>query len=280
MAKIRVAAACVQARPGCWERNMESMDEWARRASEQGAQIVCFPELSLSGYVLDRPERVTSAEKTGQAASFVTELARRRGLTVLAGFVEEGGGGRPYITHLAAGPEGPQGSYRKTHLSPAEEAGYRAGEALPVFEGMGVRFGIQLCYEGHFPEITTIMALKGAEVVFMPHASPRGTPQEKLRSWLRHLAARAFDNAVYVAACNQAGRTGDGLHFPSVAVIIDPAGRVVASYGGEAENLLSASLDLGFLQEVRSHRMKYFLPRRRPELYGPLASPGPLSTEV
>ncbi|MFP4036219.1 MAG: nitrilase-related carbon-nitrogen hydrolase [Desulfobacteraceae bacterium] len=270
MSKIRVAAACMFSQPGAWERNMESLDALAGRASEEGAQIVCFPELSLSGYVLDHPESMASAEKTRQAIVFIEELAMRRGLVVLAGFVEHSAG-RPYISHLAAGPGGVMGVYRKTHLSPAEEAGYRAGESFPLFGDNGIRFGLQLCYESHFPEISTIMALRGAEVLFIPHASPRGTPQEKLRSWLRHLPARAFDNGVYVVACNQAGLIQGGLSFPPAAVVVDPGGRVTASYAAAGENLLVASLDLDLLQEVRSHRMKYFLPRRRPELYGPLA---------
>jgi N-carbamoylputrescine amidase len=104
-------------------------------------------------------------------------------------------------------------------------------------------------------------------VIFMPHASPRGTPAEKRDSWLRHLPARAFDNGVFVVACNQAGDNRTGLTFPGVAVVIGPDGRVVASDAGGREGLLVADLHAGQLAAVRSHPMRYFLPHRRPDIY-------------
>ncbi len=112
------------------------------------------------------------------------------------------------------------------------------------------------------------MALMGAHLLLIPHASPRGNPEGKLQSWLRHLKARAFDNSVFVVACNQVGKSGDGLSFPGVAVVLGPDGHVMASYTGEEEHVLFVELEADRLHNIRSHRMKYFLPRRRPELYG------------
>ena len=67
-----------------------------------------------------------------------------------------------------------------------------------MFHEGDLTFGLELCYESHFPEISTVLCLKGAEILFMPHASPRGEPDEKMKSWLRHLPSRAFDNGVFV----------------------------------------------------------------------------------
>jgi N-carbamoylputrescine amidase len=111
------------------------------------------------------------------------------------------------------------------------------------------------------------MACQGADVLFFPHASPRGTPTEKLHSWMRHLTARAFDNGVFVVACNQAGDNGEGLSFPAVAVMIGPSGDLLAQDTSGREGLLVADLDASRLDHVRSHRMRHFLPHRRPELY-------------
>jgi N-carbamoylputrescine amidase len=113
------------------------------------------------------------------------------------------------------------------------------------------------------------MALDGVHAIFMPHASPRGTPEEKRDSWLRHLPARAFDNGVYVVACNQTGANGAGLGFPGVALALGPDGRVIASDTGGREGLLLATLDADRLAAVRRHPMRYFLPHRRPDLYRP-----------
>ena len=106
----------------------------------------------------------------------------------------------------------------------------------------------------------------------MPHASPRGNPDEKLKSWLRHLPGRAFDNGVFVVACNQVGKTSEGLFFPGVIVALDPQGRILESYTGNEERMVLVELKAETLQETRSHRMKYFIPHRRAELYKDLVS--------
>ena len=131
----------------------------------------------------------------------------------------------------------------------------------------GIRFGVQLCYESHFPEISTIMALKGAEILLIPHASPRGSPAEKAESWLRHLPSRAFDNGLYVVAYNQVGGNHNGFLFPGVAIALNPSGRVMNIYRGYEEKMIFVRLRRKELEETRNHRMKYFLPNRRPELY-------------
>jgi N-carbamoylputrescine amidase len=130
-----------------------------------------------------------------------------------------------------------------------------------------VKLGIQLCYDAHFPELSTRMAVEGADIIFFPHASPRGTPQEKLDSWLRHLTARAFDNGVFIVACNQVGKNHKGLEFPGLAVAIGPSGIILESKTTDREDMLVADLKSADLSNVRDHKMRYFLPNRRPELY-------------
>jgi predicted amidohydrolase len=189
-------------------------------------------------------------------------------IVLMAGIVEVvDAGSLPYITQIIAGPNGLIGAYRKTHLGPTETATYRPGQKIDVFKTGKTTFGVQLCYEGHFPEISTQMALMGADMLFIPHASPRGAPEEKLESWMRHLPARAFDNGIFVIACNQVGACGGGLTFPGVAVIFGPDGRLLARYVGIREHILYADLRDESLQNVRRHRMRYFLPERRPLLY-------------
>jgi N-carbamoylputrescine amidase len=195
------------------------------------------------------------------------DLAHRHHLTILAGLAETDAGGRLYAAHLVVRPDGLAGKYRKLHLGPPEKAIYTAGNTIPIFAAGGFRFGIQLCYDTHFPELATAMALKGADAIFLPHASPGGTPKNKLTSWMRHLPARAFDNGVFVIACNQTGDNGRGLSFPGVGLLLRPSGEVLDSYTRGGETLMLADLKADDLAAVRSHRMRYFLPNRRPELY-------------
>lgn len=267
MRDITIAAVCMHSRPGKIRENTEKTEGFIREASRAGAEIVCFPELSLTGYVLDSPEKICPPERSEEIIQSVARMARDHGIGILAGTIEWQEGRVPYITQVLAGPEGVVERYRKTHLSPQEKKVYRSGETLEVFSIQGASIGLVLCYEAHFPEISTLLALKGAEILFMPHASPRGQPQEKAESWLRHLTARAFDNAVFVLACNQVGKYEEGMSFPGVALALAPSGRIMGRYEGEEESLMVVEFSEKDLREVRGHRMRYFLPNRRPELY-------------
>ncbi|RLB10194.1 MAG: hypothetical protein DRG27_03600, partial [Deltaproteobacteria bacterium] len=143
-----------------------------------------------------------------------------------------------------------------------------AGNCIELYPVNDFSIGIQLCYETHFPELSTIMSLRGADIIFAPHASPRGTSKEKLNSWLRHLSARAFDNGVFVFACNQVGKTKADLYFPGVALVLGPDGRLMDFLLTEnREDILTVCIDKEDLLTIRSHQMGYFLPYRRPELY-------------
>jgi predicted amidohydrolase len=267
MKTIRIAAVIFHSPRNQVLENLERMDGWTAAAKRSGAALVCFPELNITGYGVDPGIREAAEPLSGEAGRRLGVMAERHQMVILAGLSEKGEDGRVFASHLVAGRQGPLGVYRKLHIAPPEKNAFDAGEGFRVFEVFGTRFGIQLCYDAHFPELSTRMALDGADVIFMPHASPRGTPDEKRDSWMRHLPARAFDNGVFVVACNQAGNNGAGLTFPGLAVVIGPDGRVIAADAGGREALLVADLDLKRLAAVRRHPMRYFLPNRRPDIY-------------
>jgi predicted amidohydrolase len=267
MQNLRVAAAVCRCPPGDVARNLATMERLCRRASARGVQLLCFPELNLTGYALGAELRQTALSKTEPVAARIQRMARDYRLVILAGLAVASSAGRIHAEHRIFRPDGEIAVYRKLHVAPPEEGILTRGKTIALFDACGVRFGIQLCYDAHFPELATCMALDGAEVLFVPHASPRGTPRAKLASWLRHLPARAFDNALFVLACNQTGVGGSGLTFPGVALVLGPDGKVLAKRLSMAEGLLVADLGAEQLAAVRTHRMRYFLPRRRPELY-------------
>jgi N-carbamoylputrescine amidase len=262
---ITVALACTHSIPHDIEGNLNRMERFLRKAGNN-TDILCFPELSMCGYSLNQPSQIYSPSLFNEIIDKMADLSSKYDLIILAGMIEASEKG-PYISHIVSGPSGIIGIYRKSHLSPQEQQIYRAGDKIDIFRLDDLVFGIQLCYEAHFPEISTIMALKGADMIFIPHASPRGDPEQKTESWLRHLTARAFDNGTYILACNQVGQTDEGFSFPGVAVIIHPSGNVIENYAGEEERMIVADLKGKDLEEIRRHRMKYFLPYRRPELY-------------
>jgi len=267
MEDIRIALVVQHCPLGEIEANLERVAACVDAAGQQGADIVCFPELNVTGYSTRNAAALNAQSIAGPVTQSLERLARQQSLVILAGLAEKDEENRLYASHLVVTPEGLCGTYRKVHISPPERVDFTAGSHIPLFTVQGVKFGIQLCYDTHFPELSTHMALNGADLIFMPHASPRATPMEKLNSWMRHLSARAFDNSLFIAACNQTGYNGCDLNFAGVAVVIGPSGDIKEKKTDEGEGMLVAELKADDLARVRGHRMRYFLPNRRPELY-------------
>ncbi len=267
MQDLRIALVVCRCPAGALEANLERVVHWTRRAAVSGAHIVCFPELNISGYSLT-PDPESAQPLDGEIAWALQRLADERRIIVLAGLLEKGPHGIPYAAHLVTSPGAPLRVYRKLHIAPPEKGVLAPGERIPVFRTPRVTLGIQLCYDAHFPELATRMAVAGAELLFFPHASPRGTPPQKLSSWLRHLRARAWDNGLFVAAVNQVGDNGQGLGFPGVAVVIGPDGEVICQRRQDSEGMLLADLKAADLRKVRLHPMRFFLPHRRSDLFG------------
>ena len=267
MKDLRIAAVMINCPVGRVQDNLDRMAGWVQTAKKQAADLVCFPEMNVTGYSTRAEIKNSTEIVPGPISQFIVALARESKIVILAGMAEEDSKGCVFASHLVVTPQGVAGIYRKIHIAPPEGNVFTAGNTIPVFEINGLKLGIQLCYDVHFPELSTCMAIDGADVIFMPHASPRGTPQQKFASWMRHLPARAFDNGLYVVACNQTGDNQNGLNFPGLTVILDPAGRIVTKNTGGKEDLVVADLKAEELEKVRGHRMRYFLPNRRTDLY-------------
>ena len=253
-------------------KNLEKIASFVHEARREHAKIVCFPELSISGYERDRPE--TLAEPVpGDSSEAVSRMAVANGVAILAGFVESEGENL-YITHIVAFSDGRIETYRKTHPGSRERKRFSAGDDLPVFRatigsGEEIVFAVGLCYDLHFPEIVSVYSMKGALIVFAPHASPLGG-QRRIQVWDRYLGARAYDNTLYVAACNhlilseKAGETlgsGMGIWGPD-------DGSLLKKSVDKNDAVLFYDLDLAASRKKRTSKSKtFYLKDRRNELY-------------
>jgi len=267
MKDVRVAIAVFNARVGHTRENLDKTAVYIKQAAAAGSDMICFPEMNITGYS-NHPDIVLQAEPVpGPSVEALATLSQKKNILILAGLAERNDNGSVFASHVALAPDGLLGVYRKLHIAPTEQAMYTAGKEIPLFNYQGVRFGIQLCYDAHFPDLSTHMAVKGAEVVFVPHASPRGVAIDKHRSWMRHLPARAYDNSLFVIACNQTGDNNKGLHFPGNAMAIGPSGHILEEWTTGEEALHFIALKVDEFQRVRDNRMHFFLPNRRPNLY-------------
>ncbi len=272
MKNIRAAVAVTCSRVGDTAGNLKKTAIWSKTAVDKGAAIICFPELNLTGYFSGPGIQKYAEPIPGYASDFMADVARKNNITVLAGMAEKGCKGQVYATHLIVQPNGTIGAYRKLHLGPPEKETFTPGDRILLFEVDGFKFGVQLCYDAHFPELSTRMALDGADAIFIPHASPGADPKAKLTSWMRHLPARAYDNSLFVIACNPCGDNGKGLHFPGVALVLEPSGSILDVYTADAEHLMLVDLKPQTLETIRNHPMRYFLPNRRPDIYKKIKS--------
>jgi len=266
MKNIRIATAVFNARVGQNQDNLKRMTSMILSARNRGASLILFPEMSLTGYTSKKD--IIKAQETidGSHVQSLRALSSKENITILTGLAERSEQ-KIYATHLVITPDGNLDSYRKLHLGPPEVSVFTPGNSIPVFNSNDMTYGIQLCYDTHFPELSTKMRNMGAEVIFMAYASPRGTPLEKYESWIRYLKARAYDNSVFIVACNQTGSNGLGLMFPGLALVLDPLGNIVNKKISKSEGLLITDLKKESIDDIRNHKMKHFFPNRRNDLY-------------
>jgi len=267
MQDIRIAAVAMRSKVGETTANLARMEKFIQEAHAQGVTLICFPEMCATGYSIEDDILCHGESIPGYATDAVVRMAKTYGMVILAGVAENGQNGRLSISHFAAAPQGILGVYRKIHLGGVEQRIYQPGRRVPVFRFDGFAFGIELCYDAHFPELSTILAMEGAEAIFIPHASPLETPSEKRDRWMRYLAARAYDNSLFVVTCNQADLQRKGLPLPGVAIVLDPRGLVMEEFVGGGEGMIIANLKAGDLDEVRGNEKRFFLRHRKPEIY-------------
>lgn len=266
----------MQAKGGDIPHNLAKLEQFARDAAKQRADIICFPEMCLQGYSREIPLELAENLSKGHLAAQLQKIAEETGLVLLVGLAEREGQGKPFITHLVVTPRGQVEAYRKVHLGKSEQPHYAPGQAIEVFTTPKANLGLQICWDTHFPEMSTILALQGAEVIFMPHASPTMVGDRRA-IWLKYLTARAYDNSVFVAACNLVGEDGQGHHFCGGCLVLDPKGNILAEDFSGKESMLVVDLEADKLNQIREQRgstmaNSFYLQSRRPELYGELTA--------
>lgn len=270
MENITIGLVQMQSLVGKIARNLEKIADFAAQAAEKHADIVCFPEMSITGY--DVQLSADFAQPIGgEGTARLLEIAQKNQLTILAGLAEAAPFGKPFITYVIAQPTGQLSAYRKTHLGAIEKRHFQPGDAFLVEALPKAQIAPALCWEMHFPEIALTLAMQGTEIIFAPHASPR-IVGDRRELWMRYMPARAYDNSAFVAICNLIGDNGLGVQFGGGLLLLDPKGRVLAEDFFGKESLLVTKLPADEINRIRHQkrttmRDTFYLQDRRPELY-------------
>lgn len=250
--------------------NLKKIASFTAKAAGNRTDIVCFPELSITGYTYDQP--LLHAETIpGASSNTMSRLSIQHRIIIIAGLMEKEES-RFYITQVVAFPDGRIETYRKTHLGRRERRVFTPGNRLPVFKALNdrreaVSFGIGICYDMHFPELAAGYALKGALIIFCPHASPLGG-EKRIAIWDRYLGARAYDNSLYVAACNHLDHDGAKPRGGGIGIWAPSTANLLKTETSLNEAILYYDLNFAALEKKRNKKNKtFYIKDRRGQLY-------------
>jgi len=267
--KMRIALAQISCKPEDKTGNLAKMQKAVTKAKKQNTDLIIFPELSLTGYVV-RDQIYELAETIpGPSCKTMEEIAKKAKLHIIFGMPElsEKTQATIHNTAVFVGPEGLIGKYRKMHLpthSVFEEKRYfRPGYQTAVFDTTLGRIGLIICYDIFFPELSRLTRLKGAQLIVCISASP-----STRRAFFETLTvARAMENAAFLAYVNLVG-IEDGLQFWGGSRIVGPGGKVLVQAKYDEEDFVICDIDYVDIRSVET-----FVPTLkdlRPELFGEL----------
>jgi predicted amidohydrolase len=296
MENIKISTAQFENWSGDKSYNLAVIEKLARKAAQEGSQVIAFHECSVTGYTfarhLTKSQLLEVAENIphGESITRLTEIAQTYNITVLAGLFEKDEADNIFKAYVCVDKNGLVANHRKIH--PFINPHITPGNRYTVFNLHGWKCGILICYDNNIVENVRATKLLGAEIIFMPHVTmctpstrpgagfvapelwhnretdPTSLRQEfdglKGRAWLmKWLPARAYDNAVYAIFSNPIGMDDDQLKN-GCSMILDPFGDILAECRTLGDDLVTATLTAEKLTQAGGNR---YIQARRPELY-------------
>jgi predicted amidohydrolase len=254
------------------EENLAAVSAYIDEAAGKGASLITLPE--AMNFIGDRtvPGAPQPEDAGGPTFRLIAELAKKHGVYIHGGSWAERKDGekRAYNTSFLFSPQGTLlAKYRKLHTfditlpdgsTARESERIAAGDKIVTAETeLGV-FGFGICYDLRFPELFRLLALRGAQVIFLPANFTQPTGKDH---WEALIRARAIENSCYMIATGQWGKNARMTAFGQ-SMTADPWGTVIAR-AKETAGITLAEIDLEYLEAVRA-RMQT-LENRRQDVY-------------
>jgi len=257
MQNVRVALAQLAPRLGDPEANLPLHLDAVARARSAGAQLVVFPELSLTGYhLLDQVPDVALSPEKGPLARLRAASAE---IDIVAGFVEEGPGYRFYNSAVYMSRGRVLHVHRKLFLPTygmfQEGRDFAPGERLREFVAPFGPSGMLICEDLWHPACPWLLAQAGAEAIIVisngPTRGARGGRLTSVEVWRELLRVAARFHTTYMVYVNRVG-CEDGLTFGGGSTVVDPFGRTVVEAPALEETLVCADLEGEALRRART----------------------------
>ena len=273
---MRIAAVQMDVTLADIAGNLLRMITKTRETRAAGAELTIFPECALTGYCFDSIDEARPYAESipGPSVDKMVALCAELGGFVVFGLLEKEGA-RVFNALALVGPQGLIGSYRKIHLPRLGVDMYTdfGDRPFAVYEINGLRIGMNICYDGGFPESGRCLALLGADLIVLPTNWPPGA--EAAADYA--INTRAMENTVYYAAADRVG-VERGVPFIGKSKICDPLGKTLGYADHTHEEILYADID------VSRSRNKHLIRKagvnevnriadRHPEMYSKLVEP-------
>lgn len=253
---FKIALAQMTPKLGDIGSNLEKCLAIIEEAEENGAEVVAFPELALSGYFLrDLVPEVALRRDSGE----LDELKRASyNIDILIGFVEESPSYHFYISAVYLADGDVKHIHRKVYLPTYgmfEDSRYFArGERVRAFSGGRMRAGILICEDATHPLMDYLVAVDGANVIYIMSSSPLrgfGDPHpSSLDNWVKLNQHIAYTYGIYVVFINRTGFE-DGIGFGGRSHVVDPSGEVCFQADDLVEGLYYTEIDPGQIRRSR-----------------------------
>lgn len=290
---IRLGIYQVQAAygTGATEKNMKTLEKAVKEARKFNVQLLSFPELYVPGYTLNPEEAKKVAEfKDGPSITKACQIAKQNNMALFVPYAEkaydENNELKFYDSIAVINEKGELlNSYRKTHLYGQQERDNWSPGNGPylVYNIFDFPVGVLNCYECEFPELSRILALKGAKLIVGPTAAdnyyklPSGqrssVPYPDVSKTL--FQAHAYANNIFFAYSNRCGyekRGDDFWHYRANSIVYGPHGDLIVAANHEQDTLLIADCIPAYYGMTHPAPKYYYLKDRRPELYGELVT--------
>ena len=268
---IKLALAQISSKREDKNANLQQYEKLTLKAKEQNADLIIFPEMSLTGYVVKDQIYELAETIPGPSVEKVEALAKKTGMHIIFGMpeVSEKTKATLYNSAVLVGPDGYIGKYHKmylpTHSVFEEKRYFRPGYQPAVFDTSIGKIGLTICYDIFFPEVFRLARLGGAQLIVCISASPAVR-----RHYFEILtAARAIENTAYLAYVNLSG-IQEGLQFWGGSRLVSPTGDVLAQAKYDEEDFVYCQ---AYFHDLRT--AETFIPTLRdlrPELFDKLKS--------
>jgi len=253
------------------EKNLRKAEEMIDQAVQAGAKVVVLPEMFNCPYQ-NRYFSLFAEEEGGLSWQEMSLIARRNNIFLVGGSIPEiDEENHIYNTSYVFDPQGRQiAKHRKMHLFDIDVKGGQyfkesdtltAGNRVTVFDTPYGRFGLMICYDIRFPELSRALVQRDAKFIVVPAAFNMTTGPAH---WELLFRTRALDNQVFTIGAAPARDISGSYVSYGNSLVVDPWGTVLQRLGGE-EGILVQELDLAQIEKVREELP--LLKHRRNDVY-------------